>query len=150
MYVNPKVVEVVSEAFVPVRVHVRENQDEYKRLSARYGVQWTPTILIVDGDGEERHRIEGFLPLDEFLGQLALGVACATFKREDYRQAEPLFRKVVEQYGPTTAAPEALYWAGVSKYRASNDPSALKATAEAFSQRYSDSIWAKKASVWKS
>ena len=46
------------------------------------------------------------------------------------------------------AAPEALYWAGVSKYKASHDPVALKETAKAFSTRYKDSSWAKKASIW--
>ena len=41
-----------------------------------------------------------------------------------------------------------MYWAGVSRYKASNDGSALKATAQAFKQRYSDTTWAKKASIW--
>lgn len=45
-------------------------------------------------------------------------------------------------------APEALYWAGVSKYKASGDPGALARTAEAFRTRFTDSPWAKKASVW--
>jgi hypothetical protein len=36
----------------------------------------------------------------------------------------------------------------VSKYRATNDPSALKDTAAAFAERYQQSSWAKKASVW--
>lgn len=149
MYTNPKVQSFVNEVFVPVRIHVRENADEWKRLGAKYGVQWTPTILIVDGDGEERYRIEGFLPVEEFLGQLALGRAHAAFRRQEYTEAEPLFRKVVDEYSQSEAAPEALYWAGVSKYRASNDPGALKATAEAFNTQYSDSLWAKKAAVWK-
>ncbi len=149
MYVDPTVVDVVNERFVPVRVHVRDQRDEYQRLSQRYGAQWTPTILIVDADGEERHRIEGFLPVDDFLGQLTLGIAHAAFKREDYGEAERLFRTVVERHGKTESAPEALYWAGVSKYRASNDPNALKATAEAFDRQYRESSWAKKASVWQ-
>lgn len=46
-------------------------------------------------------------------------------------------------------APEALYWAGVSRYKATNDAAALAGTADAFARRYQDSVWAKKASVWK-
>jgi len=138
----------VTEAFVPVRVHVRENPDEYKQLGPRYGVQWTPTVLTIDADGEERYRIEGFLPVDDFLSQLALGVAYAAFRRMHYEEGERLFRKVVEQHGQSAAAPEALYWAGISKYRASNDASVLKATADAFKTRYTDSLWAKRAAVW--
>jgi hypothetical protein len=149
VYADPKVQSFVNESFVPVRIHVRQNPEDWKRLGARYGVQWTPTILIVDGDGEERYRIEGFLPVEEFLSQLALGRAHAAFRRQEYTEAEPLFRRVVDQYSQSEAAPEALYWAGVSKYRASDDAGALKATAEAFSRQYADSLWAKKAAVWK-
>ena len=57
------------------------------------------------------------------------------------------FREAVERYPDTDAAAEALYWAGVARYKATNDPSALEQTAEAFT-RYPGSVWAKKASVW--
>jgi TolA-binding protein len=56
---------------------------------------------------------------------------------------------VVENHSTTDAAPEALYWAGVARYKAMNDPTALSATAEEFRTRYSDTSWAKKASVWE-
>ena len=49
----------------------------------------------------------------------------------------------------TDSAPEAPYWAGVSRYKGSGDPDALGATAKAFSERYQDSPGAKKASVWR-
>ena len=116
MYSDQRVVSFIEQHFVPVRVHVREQHDEFQRLGARYGVSWTPTILLIDGDGQERHRIEGFLPVDDFSSQLALGLAHAAFKRGDYAMAEELFRAVVHTYPQTDAAPEALYWAGVSKY----------------------------------
>ena len=74
MYPDPRVVEFITERFEPVRVHVREQADEFKRLGAKFGAQWTPTILIIDPDGEVRHRIEGFLPVDDYLAQLMLGV----------------------------------------------------------------------------
>jgi len=55
----------------------------------------------------------------------------------------------VEQLPRTDAAPEAQYWAGVAKYKATGDPAALKETGRAFSKQYQDSTWAKKASVWQ-
>lgn len=148
MYPDPKVIDFITRQFVPVRVHVKENAAEFKRLGAQYSAQWTPTTLLVDGSGTERHRIEGFLPADDFLSQLALGLAKAAFARNDYAAAERLYRDVLERYPGTDAAPEAQYWTGVSKYRATNDPAALKATGDAFRQQYQDSTWAKKASVW--
>jgi TolA-binding protein len=55
----------------------------------------------------------------------------------------------VDAYPQTEAAAEAQYWAGVSRYKATGDGGALKETARAFDERYQDSPWAKKASVWK-
>jgi len=148
VYPNPAVADFITRHFVPVRVHVKENADAFRTLGDRFNAHWTPTTLLIDGSGAERHRIEGFLPADEFLAQLALGLAKAAFARQDYAAAERLYRDVVEKFPNTDAAPEAQYWAGVSKYRATNDAGALKATGQAFRERYQDSTWAKKASVW--
>ena len=148
MYSDPRVVRFVDENFVPVRVHVREQADEFKRLGARYGAQWTPSILVLDGTGQERHRIEGFLPVDDFLAQLALGLGHSAFARGDFGESERRFRAVLEQYPSTDAAPEALYWAGVARYKATGDAASLKDTAGQFQQRYQESSWAKRASVW--
>jgi hypothetical protein len=148
VYSDPRVVSFVTQQFVPVRIHVKEQADEFKRLGTRFSAQWTPTVLIVDPTGTERHRIEGFLPVDDFLSQLTLGLAKAAFARSDYAAAGRLYRQVVDEFPQTEAAPEGLYWAGVSKYRATNDPSALGATTQAFREKYQGSSWAKKASVW--
>ncbi len=148
MYSDPKVIDFITRHFVPVRVHVKDNGADFKRLGERFNAQWTPTTLVVDGSGTERYRIEGFLPVQDFLSQLALGMARAAFARNDYANAERLYREVVDRFPDSEAAPEAQYWTGVSKYRATNDPSALEATRDAFRQRYQNSAWAKKASVW--
>ena len=149
MYTDPRVVDFVTRHFTPVRVHVKENPDAFTALGERFDAHWTPTILIVDAGGAERHRIEGFIPADEFLAQLALGVAKAAFARKDYATAQRLYRDVVDKYSSTDAAPEAQYWSGVSQYRATGDAAALKATADAFVNRFQDSTWATKASVWR-
>lgn len=70
------------------------------------------------------------------------------FSHGQYQDAEKRFLKVVEQYPKAEAAPEALYWAGVSKYKATNDGTALAETGRQFQSRYKDTVWAKKASVW--
>src|SRR5262245_46137070 len=114
----------------------------------RFGVDWTPTILILDSDGNERHRIQGFLPAGDFLAQLQLGRAHVAFKNGRFEEAESSYREIVATLPGTDAAAEALYWAGVSRYKAKNDAAALKQTAEAFKTQYTDSDWAKKASVW--
>jgi hypothetical protein len=149
VYTDPRVERFVADHYLPVRVHVQEQRDEFQRLGSRYGAQWTPTILILDSSGQEQHRIEGFLPPDDFTAQLALGVGHAAFARGDFVAAERQFREVLDHHRDTEMAAEALYWAGVSRYKATGDASALRDTAREFGQRYTQSSWAKKSSVWK-
>ena len=149
MYPDPRVIELITDNFRPVRIHAVEQRDEFKRLGERFNAQWTPTILVIDKTGAERHRIEGYLPADEFLGQLDLGLAKSAFARGKFDDAERRFRSIVERHPNSQAAPEAVYWAGVSRYKATNDPAALKDTARQFASKYTDSTWATKASVWR-
>ena len=149
MYSDPAVVDYLTQHFIPVRVHVRENAEAFKRLGQRFNAQWTPTTLLVDPEGQERHRIEGFLPKEDFVAQLALGLAHSAFARGQFAEAAPLFQQVVDRHPNTESAPEALYWGGVSRYKATSDAGALTDTARAFSEKYTDGSWAKKASVWK-
>ena len=105
MYSDSQVARFISDHLEPVRVHVRDQKDEYKRLSERYNAQWTPTVLVLDSEGEERHRIEGFLPVDDFLSQVALGVAKLAFQRKDYADAERRYREIVDRFPSTDAIP---------------------------------------------
>jgi len=148
VYADPKVASFIDQGFIPVRVHVREQADAFKQLGARYSVQWTPAVLIVDEGGEERYRLEGFLPANDFLAQLKLGLGRAAFARSDFDEAERLFRDILDAHPDTEAAPEALYWAGVAKYKATGDAAALAGTYQEFQTRYKDTSWATKASVW--
>jgi hypothetical protein len=148
VYSNERVERMIMNDFVPVRVHVREQAEEFRRLGERFGAEWTPTILLLDPAGDERHRIEGFLPADDFLAQLGLGLGRIHFSAGRFQQAEDQFREVVERHRDGDAAPEAMYWEGVSRYKRTSDPSALADTARAFGKAYTDTPWAKKASVW--
>ena len=148
MYPDERVARFITDNFIAARVHVRDQAGDFVRFGERFNAQWTPTILELDPDGVERHRIEGYLPADDFLGQLTLGLGHMAFKRGDFGEAEKRFREVVDTLPRSDAAAEALYWAGVSRYKKSGDASALGETAHAFKQRYTDSPWAKKASVW--
>ena len=58
MWPDERIVGLVEEEFVPVRVHVQKQAAVFQRLGERYGAQWTPTTLVLDADGTERHRVE--------------------------------------------------------------------------------------------
>ena len=148
MWPDERVARFVNETFIPARVHVKDDAAAFKKYGEQYNAHWTPTVLELDPNGEEFYRVEGFLPLEDFLAQLMLGRAHMDFKQGKWAEAEKRFREIVEKLPKSEAAPEAMYWAGVSRYKATQDAAALKETAKAFSQRYKDSTWAKKASIW--
>ncbi len=128
---------------------MKDDAEAFKRFGDRYGVHWTPTILVLDPSGAERHRIEGFLPVDEFPAQLLLGCGHVAFHAGRFQEAEGYFDEALGNFPESDGAAEAQYWAGVARYKASGDPRHLAATAEAFGRRYGDTVWAKKASVWQ-
>jgi TolA-binding protein len=148
VYGSPTVAALIADHFVPVRVHVKQ-KDDFARLSAAYDAKWTPTALILDGEAAERHRIEGFLPRDDFAAQLLLGRAHVARGASHFAEAERRYKLVIEEYPLTDAAAEAQYWAGVSRYKETGEAHALVETARAFESRYQESAWAKKASVWR-
>ena len=144
MYPAPRVDQLVRENFLPVRIPVRENPQAMER----FNVQWTPTIVLLGPDGKEHHRIEGFLDTEDFLAQLTLGLAKIAFARQEWDQAGQRYAEVLDRFPVTDAAPEAQYWRGVTRYKATNDAAALGETARAFKERYAESTWARKASIW--
>ena len=124
--------------------HIKEHPAYFHRFDA----VWTPTVLILDPKGEERWRVEGYLPKKEFRAQLEIGLARAAFMRKQWADAEQRYARVIEGYGDTVAAPEAVYWRGVSQYKRTNDHTVLGEVAEQLKQKYGDSVWTQKASVW--
>lgn len=102
----------------------------------------------MDTDGTERHRLEGFLPVEDFLANLELGLAKLHFQKQQYQEAEKCYRSVCQTYPKSAAAPEACYWAGVSAYKTTNKPEPLGETAKLLKEKYPESEWARKSSVW--
>ncbi len=105
-------------------------------------------MLICDSDGGERHRIEGYLPNAEFRAQLELGLARIAFMHKQWADAERGYAEIVENYPASATAPEAMYWQGVSRYKATNDHAVLGELGQRFKQKYQGTIWAEKASIW--
>jgi outer membrane protein assembly factor BamD (BamD/ComL family) len=129
---------------VPLAAHIKEHPAYFHRFDAA----WTPTVIILDPQGEERYRIEGYLPTDEFRAQLEMGLARVAFMSKDWADAEERYSAVLENYPTSKAAPEALYWKGVSHYKATNDHTVLGELPAQFQQKYPDSIWALKSVAW--
>ncbi len=127
-----------------MKAHIKENPSAFDR----FGAQWTPTQIVLDPDGVERFRIEGYLPADDLLAQLGMGLGRVAFALGRYPEAEPLFREVWTKHPKSLSAPEARYWEGVSAYKATQNPAKLSETAVALRKMSPQSEWARKSSVW--
>ncbi len=109
---------------------------------------WTPTVLILDPDGKERWRLEGYLSRDEFRAHLEMGLARLALSRKDWADAESRYGAVADNYPESKYAPQAVYYRGVSRYSASHDGADLTATAEALEKSYPDSQWRMRSLPW--
>jgi TolA-binding protein len=105
-------------------------------------------VLILDPNGEERYRLEGYLPADEFRAELEMGLARVSFMSKNWAEAERRYAAVLDRYPKSKAAPEALYWKGVSQYKLTNDHTVLGELPGQFQQKYPDSVWALKTAAW--
>ena len=114
----------------------------------RFGVRWTPTIIFLDVNGNEHHRFIGYLPPEDFIAQLILGKGKVEFNRDDFEKAMQCFQEILVRFPQADASPEAQYFLGVAKYKASHDPKELKNGWEALERDYPNSEWAKKARVF--
>jgi TolA-binding protein len=129
---------------VPLEAHIKQHPAYFHRFDAL----WTPSVIILDQNGKERFRIEGYLPKDEFRAQLELALARVAFMSKHWADAERRYAEVLERYPKSKSAPEALYWKGVSRYKATNDHTVLGELPGMFQEKYPDDEWALKTAAW--
>ena len=102
-YPNDKVVEFVEKHLVPLRVPF-----DAKPLSDDFNVQWTPTLVILDSEGQEHHRTTGFLPPEEFMAMVLLGIGKLRFDQGKFEAAIEKMDRVLAEYPQSDSAPEIL------------------------------------------
>ena len=105
-------------------------------------------MIILDPNGKERFRIEGYLPKDEFRAQLELALARVAFMSKNWKDAERRYTEVIEHYPESKAAPEALYWKGVSHYKSTNDHTVLEPVAKELAEKFPGDEWQLKSVPW--
>jgi hypothetical protein len=127
-----------------VKAHIKEHPAWFYRFDS----VWTPTVLLLDSEGTERVRIEGYLPTRDFVAALMSGLGRIAFVHKRYADAERWYFDVMSRYGDTHSAPGAMYWRAVTQYKATNDHAVLGEVAEELRNRYPKSVWAVKAIPW--
>ena len=125
-------------------MHIKENPRNFKR----FGAVWTPTVLVMDPEGSERWRLEGYLPKDDFQAFLKMGMARVAFAKKDWAAAEKWFADVIEGHADSFYAPQAIYYRGVSKYSASHDHDELANTAATLIEQHPSTEWQLRSIPW--
>ena len=105
-------------------------------------------MLLLDSDGKERVRLEGYLPNTDFVAALESGLGRIAFVHKKYADAERWYSEVASRFVQSHSAPGALYWRAVSHYKATNDHTVLGKVAEELRAQYPASVWAAKAIPW--
>jgi len=139
-YPNEKVVEFVTKNLVPVQV-----LSDAQPIASNFNIKWTPTLITLDPEGKEHHRTVGFLPPEELIPSLLLGIAKSHFDRERFADALASLDRLVADYPKSDATPEGIYLRGVSRYKSTHDPKPLKEAYEKLQAEYPSSEWTKRA-----
>jgi tetratricopeptide (TPR) repeat protein len=143
-YPHPKVIEFFAKNLVAVRVLINSQP-----LPKKFKVHWTPTLVLLDEQGEEHNRTVGFLPPDELLPSLLLGIGKSYFDREQLAEAEQTFQQLLTAYPRSDSSAEAAYYLGVSRYKQTHNADELKKTIQHLQKEFPQSEWAKRASVYQ-
>ena len=141
-YPDPKVEQYLNDHFIPVQFNVVE-QPEVMEL---FNTPWTPTLIVLDGDGKEHRRSQGYLDPQRFLAEMAMARLQAAIDRQDFATAQQLAgeaRRLTR--GDAEREPEALYWGSVAEYKATSDSGKLLAGWNRLLDEFPQSDWAKKA-----
>lgn len=143
-YPNPKVVQFFEKNLIAVRVLINSQP-----LPKKLRVQWTPTLVLLDPEGEEHNRTVGSLPPEELLPSLMLGIRKSHFDRDEFAEAEDTFQHLLVEYPKSDSSAEAAYYLGVSRYKRTHNSEELKKTIQHLKRDFPQSEWVKRASVYQ-
>lgn len=129
----------MNDNVIPVRIPSSDP------LAEEYKIKWTPALITADWDAEEHHRTVGFLPPEELIPTILLGVAKLYFDKEVFDKALSSITKLLKEYPASDACPEAIFMRGVCGYKSTHNPQPLKESYEQLAKDYPGSAWTKRA-----
>lgn len=140
-FTDEAVITEVTNRFIPVSLHLFQD----RAVVRDWGLFWTPTILFADRSGRIRYENVNFVPADVMLDILDIGEARVAMRWREFDTAISRLQDAEARNpdGPMTA--EAIYWRGMAEYfREGNQPATAKRVWAEITERFPDSIWAKR------
>ena len=138
-YPQTAVADAVERLCVPLQINITEPAAE--PMLQRYRHIWTPDVRVLEPDGSELYRWNGYLPPFEFAPQLLAAVAHANLRLRRFEQAIDLYSDALTRFPTAIVAPEAQYYLAVAKYRKSHESSELMRGWHDLEKTYPSSEW---------
>jgi hypothetical protein len=136
-YPNEDVRAFIDEHLIALKI-----APDVQPIAGDFNVNWTPTIVTLDAEGKEHHRTLGFLPPEEFIPSLMLGIGKTHFDLGRFEEVNSILQELVAKCPRSKAAPEAIYYLGVSSFKIAHDASHLKKAYERLHAEYPNNEWA--------
>jgi thioredoxin-related protein len=143
-YPQSRVVEFIEKHLIPLQVAF-----DAQPLATDFKIKWTPTLITLDADGKEHHRTVGFLPPEELIPSLMLGIAKTHFDQDQVNEALSILEKLWADYPKSDSVPEAIYLRGVCRYKSTHTAKPLKEAYEQLQAAHPASEWTKRASPYR-
>ena len=143
-YPDTAVIRFISDNLVPLRIPADDPE-----LGKRFGIRWTPSLLILDRQGNEQYRTLGLYPPDDLIPSLLLGMGKARFNQPDRPAACKCFDRIITDYPHNALVPEAVYLRGVADYIETHDVSHLIGIYDALAAGHPHSPWLTRAAPYR-
>jgi hypothetical protein len=140
-YSDEAVIEFMNHNVVPLRIATDE-----RPTAEKFNIHSTPALLLLDPDGKEHPpRTIGFLEAEELISSMLLGIGKMRYDRSEFKEAINSFATLLAKHPEDDFAPEATFLTGVSRFKSTLNPLALRETYEHLRQKYPQSSWTKRA-----
>jgi thioredoxin-related protein len=145
-YPDQEVAKFVDLNFIPVQI---ETSEVNQALISQYGVTWTPSLFVLDADGKVHYSTVGFITPAEFVPTFLVGKGRWYFDTGQLTEAQAILEEVLDRYPHSNAAPEAIFFLGVVRYKLTHDPKPLRAAYDDLKAKYPQSEWTKRADPYR-
>lgn len=145
-YPDREVQQAIEDNFEPVQINTQDGTPETAEVVARFRQVWTPDLRILDSEGVELYRWNGYLPPSEFVAQLLAGRAHALLRSSDDAAAATAYEDVLRRFPTSFVAAEASYFSAVAAYRGSGEAPDLIDNWQQLQRRHPGSAWRTKQS----
>ena len=147
-YLDERVAATLNDRFVPVMYNGWQQDENFESLNGRTIYAFSPLLVTRAADGTELRRTTGYLPPEDMLLELELGLSLNALHQHDWENAYQILDEAVQRYASAKNLPEALWWRGIAAYRRSGKSLLEIAAAWApLVREHAGTVWADRADV---